>query len=234
MRPLLFTIAMLFCLPQLPAQIGVNGGIKRMSAPEWEAYFPGDDFLNTGFKAGIDYWFRLKNKRVEFTPELSFSQFKSDIVHFTDDTPQRFKLQQTGFHFNANIYPLDFGSDCDCPTFDKDGGILDKGLFLQVSPGLSWMKISYENPQSTTHSTAIVPSIGVGVGLDVGITNFFTITPLLNYHYYFNASWKDLAQYANDGRTPSEQASEESSLRQFFAGLKMSFRFDELNKFGYR
>ena len=234
MRLLFCAISILLFHFSTHAQIGISGGIKKMTAPEWEAYFEGDDFLRDGFKIGLDYWFRLKEKRVEFTPELSYSQFSSNIDHFTEGFTQNFKVRLIGLHLNTNIYPLDFGNDCNCPTFDKDGGILDKGLFLQISLGISTLNNEFENPLMSISSNQLIPSLGLGVGLDIGINKFLTLTPLIQYHFYFNATWEDLELLAAEGQVFPADANETSNLKQFFAGLRLSMRFDEINKYGYR
>ncbi|MCB9291906.1 MAG: hypothetical protein H6559_02055 [Lewinellaceae bacterium] len=46
---------------------------------------------------------------------------------------------------NANIYFLDLEGDCDCPTFSKSGGFLQKGLFLPHTLRTSWIQSKVEN-----------------------------------------------------------------------------------------
>ncbi|MEL6867411.1 MAG: hypothetical protein AAFP19_23500 [Bacteroidota bacterium] len=227
MRPLITITLLFFLINSLSAQLGANAGIKRMNAPEWEAIFEGESFLDQGFKVGVDYWFRLKNRRIEFTPELSYSRFASTIDHFTEGNAQDFSSTQLGFHFNTNIYILDLGEDCDCPTFDKDGTILDKGLFVQVSPGLSLFQNRYEGLEEVKSNDTVF-SLGIGLGLDIGLTNFVTLTPLISFHRFFNAEWEDLILLATDGREISGDAGETTSPNQFFAGLKLGFRFDQI------
>ena len=70
MRQITVFICLLLFTFNLSAQFGVNAGYRTNSADGWENYFRGQDFLNSGFKVGVDYWFRLKNRRVEFTPEV--------------------------------------------------------------------------------------------------------------------------------------------------------------------
>ena len=48
-----------------------------------------DDALSTGYGLGIDFWIRLKTKRVEFLPELgiNYSQtsFETEITQYSLD-----------------------------------------------------------------------------------------------------------------------------------------------------
>ena len=222
-----------FNLHLLSAQIGINAGYKNMSADKWSVFFEGEDFLDNGFKVGIDYWFRLKKRRVEFTPEISFSQYKSMINHFSEEQEQEFKAQFYSFHFNTNFYFLNFEEDCNCPTFGKDGTILDKGFFVQIAPVVSYIRESYKATTEVNESSFAF-GIGGGLGLDIGINKATTITPYLNYTYYPEVKWDGLATLASDGRPQNEGADEATSVSQWFAGLKLAVRFDEINKYGYR
>ena len=125
-------ICALPCISQ--AQFGVSFGYQSSDAPDWT--FPNSVFQETGgfespgemYSIGIDYWFRLKNRRIEFLPELNYSWSESDFL-ISGNT---IRTQFFSFFFNTNVYFLDLASDCDCPTFSKQNDFFKKGLFFQL------------------------------------------------------------------------------------------------------
>ena len=57
------------------AQIGVSAAYKTFNAEDWFSLEAQSDIESyNGYNVGLDYWFRLKNQRVEFLPEISFGQ----------------------------------------------------------------------------------------------------------------------------------------------------------------
>jgi len=124
MRFLLSIILSVVLYGQNSAQVAVSASLvnQKSQAP---GGITGElvDIRSNGFEVGLGYWFRLKNKRMEFIPEVSYMSLAGDGVGGLGDL--------TGFNVNANIfiYPLDFHSDCNaCPTFSKDGGLIKKGF----------------------------------------------------------------------------------------------------------
>lgn len=224
----------LFCCifsSTLMAQYGFNAGLRANGATDWQYFTNKDDFLNTGFKVGIDYWFRLKKVRVEFTPELNFSQFK-DTYTSTKDEPFDFRSNIYGLHFNTNIYPLNFKDDCNCPTFKKDGQVIEKGFHFILSPGVNYFDLSINKNEFKTND--LVFSAGLGVGLDIGLSDFLTVTPMVLYHRYFGADWEDLDVALDVGDDLPANASTQTDINQFFFGVRLRWRLDEMNKYGYR
>lgn len=218
-------------LQRVNAQIGLNLGYRSLSIETEDNEVTKDLDLSgiSGFHAGLNYWFRLKKYRVEFSPEVSYSSFK-----FEGDVLEqgRFQFQSSyaNLQFHTNIYPFDFAGDCDCPTFSKQGPSLAKGFFVQLSPG-----VSYINNQAEALSGAIADSetdkqsglgisLGLGVGLDIGVSDFLTITPMVRYEYYSQEA--TLNRYLFPNTTVDLEG--RSSLSQIFAGVRMFFRFDEL------
>ncbi len=231
---LLFTLVFSsFFLQRATAQVGLNVGYRSLSIATEDNEITKDLDLAgiAGFHAGLNYWFRLKKYRVEFSPEVSYSRFKfeGDILE-----QGRFQFQSSyaNLQFHTNIYPFDFAGDCDCPTFSKQGPSLAKGFFVQLSPGLS-----YINNQATALSGAIADpetnqqaglaiSLGLGLGLDIGVSDFLTITPMVRYEYYSQDA--ELNRYLFPNTTVDLAG--RSSLSQLFAGVRMFFRFDELRR----
>lgn len=200
------------------AQFGVSGGYRINDATYWElGGFKGkyENALADGYSVGIDYWFRLKNYRVEFLPEANFSTFKKVA------SPLIAKVNAYSFFANVNIYPFDFLGDCDCPTWSKQGKFFQKGFFLQISPGVSYLQQELQAAE-TYKSNATTWSLGAGVGFDIGITDLVTFSPIVGARYYLEAPWDGLAErYENDS-----DISTESANKQIFMGARLGFRFD--------
>ena len=202
------------------AQVGLNAGAKIMNASEWTNFLNAETQSNagnySGFHVGVDYWFRLGEKRVEFFPEISYEKYSQDFGVATDD------ISSLNFYFNTSFYLLDFEGDCNCPTFSKGGDFFEKGFFIQVSPGISYFTSNFtaENVDVTDKNFSF--GLGLGAGLDIGISDFLTITPIVRFKWLPNASREEL-----------EMASElsegdlDTSLSQFYGGVRIGFRWTE-------
>lgn len=219
----LFFFSLVFLFQTVNAQVGIIAGYKTMQANDWEEVFPGDGFPSTGYSIGIDYWFKLKEKRIEFTPELNFSNFSETGLNSTTDFTARF----VGFHFNTNIYPLDFDGDCQCPTWGKEGSFVEKGFFIRLSPGLNYFSSEIQAEDFNESGNEIIPSFGLGVGLDIGVAPVVTITPIAMYTRYFGATWTQLGRAFFGG----EGTDIDSGLSHLFFGLKLGIRFDEIRNY---
>lgn len=211
----LFTLLALCCGLSLSAQIGViaNANFNTTRSTFTDGLESADPLeLENGWEVGLNYWFRLPTRRVEFMPTVYYAQSS-----FTGNRDQGFA--EAGFQFKVNIYPFDFGGDCDCPTFGKQGPQLQKGFFFQLSPGYALYMpedsfVEYENKSGFT--------IGGGIGLDIGLSNLVTITPMAAVRY-------GLSPYADVFYTDvngQPLGIDDPSLTTFQAGLQISFRLD--------
>lgn len=227
-----------FCITTVitHAQLGLSGGYSVLNAPVWEnaiveefGQHGNEDFIGGSTYLAIDYWFRLKNVRIEFLPTLAFRKFDSPINHtISSAIDNRFaEAQFVGFHFNTNFYPFDFGSDCDCPVWSKDKKIFKKGFFIQLSPGVDYVSQVYNftafdtQQQQKAEDTGAYFSVGGGIGLDIGLSDFITISPMVGLRYFPNVKWNSLLQ---DAKTEPIGA---AKLTQPFAALRLGFRFDQ-------
>jgi hypothetical protein len=154
-----------------------------------------------GIQASLEYGFRLKEKRVEFHPGLGY----------------RFSLAQPNFggsmhsfdlDFNTAIYPFDFAGDCDCPTWSKEGTLIKKGFFIEVSPGIAYqtLKRNYilsdvvgEVEPTDSGSSNLLLKFGASVGLDIGVSEQLTITPMFTLTMLSDAEWEGMSRYAYAG-----------------------------------
>lgn len=205
------------CSFGVSAQIGIVGSFQTFKAGDWEKLIlqdlPNQSGLYPiyGFGIGIDYWFRLKKRRIEFTPELSYSHLDGSFDGITA------KHDLLSFFFFTNVYPFDLASDCDCPVWSKEGNFFSRGFFLQLAPGASYL-------HSDTSEKDIFPDAGnnlilggaIGAGLDLGLSDFLTVTPVARFYFYPKATWDNTAAPGNA----------DTNIQQFFAGLKISFRWD--------
>ncbi len=243
-----FLILVLFALAfQVQAQIGISASYLNQDVPEWESIAieqygneAENKFLNFGLEAGLDYWFRFKNFRVEFFPTVSYAVFNSKFVnpHIDLSTAEgKYTSNNFGLHLKTNVYPLDFEGDCDCPTWKKDGNVIKKGWFIQLIGGARSMNNSYEFSTFSETQKSIVYEAGIGTGLDIGISEFLTITPYLNYILTFNAEWESLEKLASDAAgfaTTDDLNLNPTDMNRLAFGIRLGFRFDELNKYGFR
>lgn len=212
------------------AQFGFVGRYQMNEAPNWvDAYQQSEKYLGNGWSVGVDYWLRLKNYRIEFLPEINYGQFEyNDQKSYINSAD--FVNKFYSFFLNSNIYLFDFEGDCNCPTFSKQGQFLKKGFFVQVSPGVSYMvgKVSFEKPvvanERIFESSSVAANIGVGIGLDIGISDFVTLTPMIGMRYFPNVKWDSLSKYA--GSEIYAPLSIESAIWQATAGVRLGFRFD--------
>lgn len=216
------------------AQIGFTGAYYQQQIPEWETAVFGErsneDFLKTGYSFGIDYWLKpIENYRIEFYPEVLVNYTSADITR--DALTESFDLASIGLNLNTNIYVLNIESDCDCPTFSKQESFFEKGFFIQISPGVHYLKGTYnyaaDNTLQKNKMSDIVPKLGIGLGLDIGISDFITLTPIVKYNRYFNAEWDGLVASLNEPTSSIVLGNNKSNINQFYAGLHIGIRWKQ-------
>ncbi len=213
----------------LAAQFGITGGYRFNEATNWKLQNSISDdikIFGDGYSIGLDYWFRLKNYRVEFLPELNFSQF-SEAHQAGENDLRSTEVAAISFFMNTNFYLFDFKGDCDCPTFSKQGNLLKKGFFVQLSPGLTHFSQKVQLPATHFDSNARVLSLGLGAGFDIGLTDLLTLSPILGLRYYATSEWEELRNIgdANDFSGVFLKDTK-SDVMQFFTGVRLGFRFD--------
>ncbi|MFK7933453.1 MAG: hypothetical protein AB8G22_08075 [Saprospiraceae bacterium] len=201
------------------AQFGITGGTQFTNNEEWRDIIITngneitDEFSNQGWAVGIDYWFRLEKVRIEFLPELRLAHTNSkvqlsDVSGMTD-----VDLNSLQFNFNTNIYPFDFDGDCDCPVWSKEGPSFSKGFFVRLSPGVNYRQVSEQGMDAgPAYDAAVKLTAAIGVGMDIGISDFITITPLAEHRWFQNDEL---------------QAADAPSLTNWFAGIRLGIRFDD-------
>ena len=202
MKAILISLLFMSFISVCDAQIAVSGRYLSNSATILGGVSGGEiDVTAGGYELGVGYWFRLQNKRLEFTPEISYGASSFD----------QFDITTIGFNWNALIYPLDFHSDCNaCPTFSKEGGLIKKGFYWLVSPGLIFANSDFGANLDT--ESKLTYRIGVGAGLDIGVTNLLTVSPFAMYNITGSAI---------------EFQDESSGINQVHLGVRFTLRYDK-------
>lgn len=189
---------------------------------EWNDTRPTD-----GFRVAVDYWFRLKQPRIEFLPTISFTRGRTFELSDNANPLGQLNYQHWSFFLNTNIYLFDLAGDCGCPTFSKGGPALQKGLFLQVGPGVTLERSTTTvsdptGPLVAGTQTSTHWGIQGALGLDIGISELLTVTPILGLRYY--PQGPDLYDIP-----PSPEVTETNAPRvwQYYGGLRLGFRLAE-------
>lgn len=224
-----FLCLAVFLFPKTTAaQFGLSIGYQANQVDTWAI---GTDNTQTeisgnGYSVGLDYWFRLKNQRIEFLPELNYSVFSSPALSNGFD----FDIDFVSFYFNTNIYLLDLLNDCNCPTFSKQNDFFKKGFFIQVSPGLTLPNFWYSDDESTQFGE-LQANIALGLGLDIGLTDILTLTPIIRARYQPGVAWNgtfpDPQDINNPDVDPIRVLESEANIWQYFAGLRLGIRLDD-------
>jgi hypothetical protein len=170
------------------AQLGITGYVSQSNSKYYQTDQGLDPFQHAG--AALHYWFRLKNTRIEFFPEIGFA--KGGYEDYPESSVGDFiyikeAYQSYFFRVPTRFYVLDFEGDCNCPTFSKQGTFFKKGFFLMVAPGVQMANFPVEygslssgEEQMQSYSRAGVTwSVAGGLGLDIGISDAITITPMV-------------------------------------------------------
>ncbi len=225
---LLVILSLFLFVNKTSAQYGINGSYQTFSASDWEGFInasnlPGAAPIESGFAVGIDRWFRLKNARVEFFPELNYARYSVDW----SDNATRLNHQQISLFANTHFYLFDLEGDCDCPTFSKDGNFLKKGFYVELSPGLSYATSNFKGGNGNPSSSSVIPSVGLGVGVDIGVSDLLTITPMVRFRRHFGANWENLAEDLNLDIDSFNSDAQKSGIETFSFGLRLGVRLRE-------
>ncbi len=166
--------------------IGQVGISFKYADNQFTAAPPADDQSSYMPKIGINYWFRLRDIRIEFLPEITVGYASKSLA---EGQYQKLKLGVGGY---VLIYPLDLMNDCDCPTFSKKNNLLKNGWFVGLMLNGGFL---YDQFKPTANVDNIVKQhgfIGAGAttGIDIGINDLVTLSPYvqLTQHYYPGSS----------------------------------------------
>lgn len=188
-------LAIMITSTTVSAQFGLRFKYNNAAYNDWDqsiqkSYFTDKKMLASGLEIGADYWFKLKKRRIEFMPELAYSASKTTYNQY-----DLVSIAMTSFHFNFNthIYALDMEGDCNCPTFSKQGTTINKGLFFHFTPGISYNNLLTRNLQVRSYEAKSVSfKAGIGIGLDLGVSDLITLTPILSYYFSSSVPYENI------------------------------------------
>jgi hypothetical protein len=213
------------------AQYGVAVKLDRNNYSDWFIVdAPNNDQLfRSDLTLGFNYWFRLKERRVEFLPEVTYTLRNNEdrILGVVPDNIYDIGVSRIGFQFHTQIYPLDFEGDCNCPTWGKDGEFLNKGLFFALSPGVDYFVTDLNvNSQDLESDNFLSFKIGVGGGIDIGISKQTTLTPFVMFNIYPQVSGTLLNDLNSNLCPTCDIVSAETTNTQLQFGLRFHYRPD--------
>ena len=232
MNKLIYFFTFLFFGNAVNAQFGISARYQSNTNSQWDALYQNvgntnDKLFSTSLEFGVNYWFRLKENRIEFLPEITYALANTNLNNESLEVIDH-KRRSYNFNMNIQIYPLDFKGDCNCPTFSKDGNIISKGFYWLLSPGISFHKLSSTFPDDSTVSASdqSITSfrVGIGAGLDIGLTDIITVSPFAMYSQNFSNNWPS-QYYAYDINT-TEPFDNISKIKQWHIGIRLIFRPD--------
>ena len=188
----LIIVISIFFSQSATAQWGIRASYGQVTNDRWEAPPPNCDceaFSRQFSSLGLDYTFRLKNKRLEFYPELSYT--KTESFGYPGLNQNLHHTTSLRLVWNTQLYPLDFGSDCDCPTWSNSNDFFKKAFFVFLAPEIgSQNHLDYtEGGNKIKSNSGLIFGISGGVGLDIGFSDFFKISPILRYGYLASTTW---------------------------------------------
>jgi len=234
MKTFILFILFVFCTSLAFGQFGVSAKYNKHSNKNWLTA-SNEQVLKSSVEFGINYWFRLKNKRVEFLPEISYA-LASEELEFSEFPVDILKAKRTSlfFNFNTHIYPLDLDGDCNCPTFSKDGSLFKKGFYWILNPGIGYHNVNstYNLRSSTDESVEngqIKARLGLGAGLDIGLVDILTISPFVMYTRDFGVLFPGVPF---DRIEPSQADGILSNINSWQFGLRLMFRPDYVKSQG--
>ena len=215
---LLIGILSVFTAQSTVAQIGISGTYTTVNTDfEFDKDFPG---FAPSYTYAIDYWFRLKNQRVEFYPQLSLlnsSREEYNNMNMSGETvAQQFELYS--LKLNTRIYPFDFKGDCNCPTWKKEGPTFNKGFYFMATIGGGSLD---QNSFESGGVNNTVFSYGGGLGLDIGLSKFLTLSPFIVYERTTSTDWNLHPCEVCD------QIPDNTILNPFSVGLHLQYRWKE-------
>lgn len=179
----------------LIAQISFTTNYAVMSSRGWEeiisVHLEEEQAIHlnsTAFRLG--YAFQFKNLNVEFMPEAHFARFHQRFEENIGFNAHQFSNTVIGLDLVGHIYFLDIKSDAKLPAVQRKGSFLKKNLFLRTSVGVQHFDANYRPPSDgstfflfSTWNNAWVATAGLGLGLDIGLSDFLTVSPIVEFNF---------------------------------------------------
>jgi hypothetical protein len=219
------TIIACFLFPIVnQAQIGIRVSFEQASYDDYSEVSQKSSLLKNQYSAGIEYWFRMKNVRVEFFPEIYF--LRANDSNYEGLTNISYTVNGLGLLAKTHFYIMDFFGDCDCPTFSKQGNFFTKGFYVAIAPGMQMdmQSLHLEDENLVKQSNNLHFKVNLGAGLDIGIMDKWTISPFLFYNVTPMLAWKEFG-ISHDPLNASRDE-DKSIQRAVQTGIRVHYRWD--------
>lgn len=196
MRFLFLIFAVLFYTNSAFAQLqgGISGTYFTQSLPNWETTIFGfrsnEQLLKSGFGQAVDLKIAgFDNYRIQFHLNVGTNNATTSLEN------RQFKLRKNDISLSGKIFFLSLEADCDCPTFSREAGLLEKGLFAEFITGASFFQAEMgEENTIISEDNGTAFKVGFGLGVEIGINDYVTISPFVRYQRYLNVEWEGLQE----------------------------------------
>ncbi len=224
MRTLLFLLLLIGLSRQgARAQLGLEAGMLQTQTEEWMTF--ADEMAGVPFARAasgryftLSYRFRLRPVRIEFSPGIRFS---NQVFRLSPNETRPLATRAMAVEWPVLVYPFDLGSDCDCPTFSKQGPTLEKGLFLAIVPIGQWQQYRPPEGARLPKGEQILPALALRAGLDIGLSDAWTLTLQGGVCWFDTWRWDNFALLFPD----QPDAPARTEARGLDAGLVLRYRW---------
>ena len=224
-KKIFFSVLFLILSHSLIGQIGVIARYSSNNFSDWSgvtrAVHNGPIWENH-LEFGLDYWFKPGEYRAEYLIELSYLSKTTSYGNWD------YNLSGYTFGVKSNLYIFDFLGDCDCPTFKKEGGFFKKGFFLQWNAHAGYWQKDIGRAMQTLADPNVAIDFGIGAGIDIGISELLTISPVITYQYFPWLTWEQFS--LNHGIGGLENFNAKITAGMFKVGVRIGFRPDFLKE----
>lgn len=223
LKKLLFATVLLGITVHVQAQFGINVKYSSNDFNSWSGITrvaSGGPIFENHLEFSLDYWFKPGEYRAEYMIEGTYGSSKTTLGS------REYSLNMYGFGVKSNLYIFDFKGDCDCPTFKKEGDFFKKGFFLQWSANAAYWQKEVNIFSEGDNNVAI--DFGAGLGIDIGVSDLLTISPIISYHYYPWVTWEQFGLRHGVGGLDNLNAKINVSMLKF--GVRIGLRPDFLKE----
>jgi hypothetical protein len=211
----------------LHAQFGIGGKYLNVQDGYWQDVFASINGAYNDQLTSISgmYWFRLKEKRIEFLPEIGY--FTSLKKRVDGGSPNQ--MRGLFINWNTSFYFLDIANDCNCPTLSKQSDVLQRGLFAEISPGVEFRKLDIDfvndNSLDTRTFDNTVMKVYAGLGFDIGLSDLITVTPTAGVGFAFSTAWDGVEEFLGVDASGFDTSTQDRELVPS-AGIRVLMRPD--------
>ncbi len=209
-------------------QGGISGAYFVQTIPEWETAVFGnrsnERLLKSGFAQEVDFKIAgFENYRVQFHLNAGTAFSKTTQI---DRIDRSFKLRQIDLSLSSKIFLLSLEADCDCPTFSRDAGLLEKGFYVEFIAGASSYNAKMRDVYDV-NDKGFGLKLGLGMGIEIGINDQVTVSPYVRYNRFFNNEWTGLqAAIADLDVTEINSGSDISPINQISGGIRLGISLE--------